>query len=247
MDNIKKKCSTCQVVLDGAFFDKNHSRPLGLHNECKACRKIKRAMKESELKEKNRLYHKTHRDEEKKYREKNKEKISLRNKKRRSLLKNEVFNIYGNGNCCCCGEREISFLSIEHVGGGGRKHRKALGIPGGDSFYKWLKDNNFPDGYEVLCMNCQFGRSHNGGICPHQTNRETLRIKTHNIIQDKIAIGSQKSEYHCELCGEKWAYYDNGDTCRSINYINSQWTCGEQQRKDREIYQRLIEEGKAAH
>ena len=39
-------------------------------------------------------------------------------------------------------------------------------------FYLWLKRNNFPPGYQVLCWNCNCGRSINNGICPHKTERE---------------------------------------------------------------------------
>lgn len=47
----------------------------------------------------------------------------------------------------------------------------------------------------------------------------------HVLVQDKKAQGSYKSEYHCEDCLEKWAYYDQGDFQRSQNYINNQWPC----------------------
>lgn len=35
------------------------------------------------------------------------------------------------------------------------------------SYFKWLRDNNFPDEYRILCMNCNFslGRF---GYCPHK-------------------------------------------------------------------------------
>jgi hypothetical protein len=52
-------------------------------------------------------------------------------------------------------------LSIDHINGNGAEHRRELkrttgGSTGGHDFYRWLKNNNFPDGYQVLCMNCQF-------------------------------------------------------------------------------------------
>jgi hypothetical protein len=74
---------------------------------------------------------------------------------------------YG-GQCRCCGETELSFLSIDHINGGGRSHRKSLGLTAGQSFYFWLKENGFPkDEFQVLCMNCQWGKRMHG-ICPHQ-------------------------------------------------------------------------------
>jgi hypothetical protein len=35
-----------------------------------------------------------------------------------------------------------------------------------------LRKNNFPPGYQVLCMNCNFGKRYSM-ICPHQTQEKT--------------------------------------------------------------------------
>jgi hypothetical protein len=56
--------------------------------------------------------------------------------------------------CQRCGFADIRALTIDHVHGGGNKHRKELG--GSGRLYYWLKKNNYPEGYQVLCMNCQF-------------------------------------------------------------------------------------------
>jgi hypothetical protein len=40
----------------------------------------------------------------------------------------------------------------------------------------WLKRNNFPSGYRVLCMNCNHGRKRNGGICPHELHRQKSEL-----------------------------------------------------------------------
>ena len=80
-----------------------------------------------------------------------------------------LLNHYGTV-CACCGEAEPMFLCIDHVHGGGNKHRKTL--PKGDGFYKWLVKNNFPPGFQTLCVNCNWGKFRNGGICPHQTKKE---------------------------------------------------------------------------
>jgi len=36
-----------------------------------------------------------------------------------------------------------------------------------DVLYSWLKKNNFPKGFQVLCMNCNFAKG-KLGKCPHQ-------------------------------------------------------------------------------
>lgn len=77
---------------------------------------------------------------------------------RRFLLKMEVMMHYSSGllECEMCGENRVECLSIDHVEGGGNKQRKELGTISGEHFYTWLKANNFPTGFRVLCMNCQF-------------------------------------------------------------------------------------------
>ena len=82
-------------------------------------------------------------------------------------IKRIVMAAYG-GRCACCGEEEVAFLSIDHMHGGGRKHREEIGAVGSRGFYGWLKDNNYPAGFQVLCHNCNMGRHLNGGICPHK-------------------------------------------------------------------------------
>ena len=64
---------------------------------------------------------------------------------------------YGNGKLACvqCGFSDIRALSIDHKAGNGAAHRRSIGNKTGINFYKWLIDNNFPDGYQTLCMNCQ--------------------------------------------------------------------------------------------
>lgn len=73
-------------------------------------------------------------------------------------LKTEVLTHYGNGECKCviCGEVRLPCLSIDHINGGGTKHRLEINNSGGKAFYRWLKQHNYPEGYQTLCMNCQF-------------------------------------------------------------------------------------------
>lgn len=84
---------------------------------------------------------------------------------RKTVTQAEVIENYGS-KCVCCGETEPRFLTLDHINGGGRKHRKEIG--GHRKLKQWLKANNWPrDQYRLLCMNCQFGFMHNG-VCPHQ-------------------------------------------------------------------------------
>lgn len=88
--------------------------------------------------------------------------------KQRALHKQTVINYYG-GKCSCCGESVLQFLAIDHINGNGNEERKRI-KKAGSGFYKWLIDSNFPEGYQVLCHNCNMGRHLNGGICPHKQN-----------------------------------------------------------------------------
>lgn len=66
--------------------------------------------------------------------------------------------------CRCCGETIFEFLTIEHINGGGRKHREENKIT---NMWLWLIKNKFPDGFEILCYNCNCGKRLNR-ICPHE-------------------------------------------------------------------------------
>jgi hypothetical protein len=70
--------------------------------------------------------------------------------------------------CQCCGERVIQFLTIDHVNNDGHAHRRA-GFAGG-ALYGWIIGNNFPSGFQVMCWNCNCGKSVNMGVCPHASN-----------------------------------------------------------------------------
>lgn len=82
-------------------------------------------------------------------------------------IKDEVYESYGGYVCACCGEKTKEFLSIDHIDGGGNAHRRKIGK--GPNLIHWLRSNGFPKGFQILCMNCQFGKKHNGGICPHKS------------------------------------------------------------------------------
>lgn len=104
---------------------------------------------------------------EKEWRENNRElanKSSRESKKKyEARCKDLVFEHYGKV-CACCGESNKIFLSIDHINGGGEKHRKQMK----EKITTWLVRNNFPDGFQTLCFNCNWGKHLNGGICPHK-------------------------------------------------------------------------------
>ena len=36
--------------------------------------------------------------------------------------------------------------------------------------WEWTMKNNYPDYLQILCWNCNLGKSLNGGTCPHVTD-----------------------------------------------------------------------------
>lgn len=99
------------------------------------------------------------------------EKIRIRQAKYRKALRLKVIMAYG-GKCSCCGTKELEFLSVDHVHGGGNKHRKKIGYyASGQGFYKWLIRKKFPKRFRVLCHNCNLSRGFYG-YCPHTKTPE---------------------------------------------------------------------------
>jgi hypothetical protein len=92
-----------------------------------------------------------------------------RSKRVHIAAKRKIFNHYGNGKCACCGETCLEFLSLDHIAGGGAIHRKEVG-GGGIKMYYWLIANDFPEGYRVLCHNCNQAIGAYG-YCPHERER----------------------------------------------------------------------------
>lgn len=82
----------------------------------------------------------------------------------RRRLKERVFSHYGTF-CQCCGESRLVFLALDHLQDNGAEERRQVG-QAGQRFYLWLQRNNFPPGYQVLCHNCNYAKSHGG--CPHR-------------------------------------------------------------------------------
>jgi len=85
----------------------------------------------------------------------------------REILKELVLRHYSPELKCQCPKCPypypgIEFLSIDHINGKGshgREIRRRL--------YQWIKNKGFPDGFQVLCFNCNLAKSANGA-CPHE-------------------------------------------------------------------------------
>lgn len=108
----------------------------------------------------------------KEYRETHRKANAVWHRQGRQREKERVISHYSNGTMACkrCGFSDIRALSIDHIKGNGAKERRTIGMPkgGGDFFYRWLKKQNYPEGYQVLCMNCQWIKRSENSEVPHR-------------------------------------------------------------------------------
>ncbi len=89
-------------------------------------------------------------------------------KNRRDLqreLKLEAFAAYGGPQCNCCGETTYEFLTFDHIDGLKPLHptgKRPSNLP------RWLKQNSYPEGIQILCYNCNCAKGF-FGRCPHDS------------------------------------------------------------------------------
>ena len=140
---MQKLCSKCGRTLGLEWFGKNKNTKDGLQFWCRDCRtasvKSWRDRNRDAVNAQSRERYSRHKKEG--------EPASTRY---RRLLREAAISHYG-GKCACCGESAIEFLCIDHVDGGGTKHRKSLGRV---TIYSWLKKHKYPAGFRILCWNC---------------------------------------------------------------------------------------------
>ena len=115
-----------------------------------------------------------------------------RRKTIRDEIRLEVLQYYSkrlsksNIPCCrCCGEKShVDFLAIDHIAG--RKEMDSdtklvkIGYSSskrGQVLHKWVTENNFPKGFQILCHNCNYakGIKRNKNKCPHQLDKISRR------------------------------------------------------------------------
>jgi hypothetical protein len=99
-------------------------------------------------------------------------KINEYNREYGKRTKIKVLSHYSNGRlkCANCEENDQQVLTIDHINGNGNIHRKQTNTHAGIEFYRWLINNNFPEGFQVLCMNHQFIKAREKGeMSAHHT------------------------------------------------------------------------------
>src|SRR4030067_1212344 len=115
---------------------------------------------EKEWQKQYRLNHKSKiKDYNKKYLLENKEKNRESNRKERENLKIDILSHYSGNKICCayCGFDDNRALQLDHINNNGAEERiKLFGnrTYAGTTFYRWVRRQNYPEGYQVLCANC---------------------------------------------------------------------------------------------
>lgn len=140
-----KACTACRKELPLDRFYADRRTLSGLCAECKECKN-----------ERVKKYNKAHPEQRKAV-------AAKANRKQYANRRQLVLDAYGR-ECRCCGVQEEIFLTIDHMSNDGAAHRAEIG--GTAPFYGWLIKNNYPEGFQTLCWNCNWAK-HRGG-CPHQ-------------------------------------------------------------------------------
>lgn len=180
-DNNVEHCATCDQWLSVDYFDKHGTSKSGFRSFCKSCRHDEYAANSEEILQKQYdAYHSQTPEERREFLDRQNEYRNDRSMREREAgkcskclarpaeigrlckpchdyqeryadkLRDEVFSVYGNS-CAVCGESHPAFLAIDHIDNNGADHRRETG--NGHRFYQWLRNNGFPDGYQVLCHN----------------------------------------------------------------------------------------------
>jgi len=92
----------------------------------------------------------------KRYRNKHKFRRRISCTKSQEKIRQRILSHYSGGLICCntCKFNNPLALALDHIDNNGSKHKKIIGHRGGYSYYNWFIKNNFPEGYQVLCFNC---------------------------------------------------------------------------------------------
>lgn len=148
-DTPTRTCTKCRDTFPATtdyFHRDSHNKRNGLQAQCRVCRNAYMVAR------KNRILDAA-------------QSLTYRQQLRRDLLTH-----YGGNppSCACCGEHRTAFLAIDHIGGGGAAHRRVLGKT--NSIYQWIRKNGYPEGFRVLCHNCNCAIGFYGH-CPHEDER----------------------------------------------------------------------------
>jgi len=164
-----KTCTACNTSKPLEEFHLDRCKKDGRASSCKACAR-ERAVLWAKTKP-----HKA-RENRRRYRTRNRDAVLARGRAQKAAahakLRRLVLVAYSgeSPSCACCGETHVEFLEIDHINNDGAMHRQTVGS-GSTRTLRWLRDNGFPAGFQILCRNCNQAK-HVYGVCPHQVAPE---------------------------------------------------------------------------
>ena len=134
------KCPKCGVKYSIENTTKDSKRWNGLRWLCRSCTSTYR----------------------KPYRNKERDRKALYRYRR--YIKLEVLKHYGS-TCKVCGEANTKILTLDHINNNGAQHRRDIAkkSKGGIDMWMWVYRNKFPEGFQILCYNCNCGKQHGYG------------------------------------------------------------------------------------
>ena len=168
--------------------------------------------------------------------QKNRKKITAKHREENKLLKTECMSHYSHGkiHCLHCGITETDFLTIDHIKGRAsvghdRKHR-------GMVLYKWLKNHDYPNGFQVLCWNWNQIKTKKENEINRSMSHEAVR-KRKFAFNDKVKALTKYSKYQkpkCNCCG-----YDELDGL-TIDHIEGRRNIKQDENKHGDKLYRLL-------
>jgi len=148
----KENCIVCGPQ-PRSHFGKDPRCKNGLKRKCKDCEKEYQSTLSKTPK---------YRAKKKRWREDNQDWLF---EYREGVKMEGLIHYSGNPPKCMCSGCEVTdpkFLTFDHINGGGRKHREEVKV----ELRFWLRANDYPDGFQVLCFNCNCAKG-KGERCPN--------------------------------------------------------------------------------
>ena len=101
--------------------------------------------------------------------------------------------------CCrCCGENSfIEFLTIDHIEGRTHLPKEQKDLTG-NHLVSWLTRNNCPEGFQILCWNCNVAKGDKE--CPH------LEMKKMSQTDEERKAKSKEYESRPEVKAKRKEY-----------------------------------------
>lgn len=116
--------------------------------------------------------------------------------------------------CSCCGEKISEFLAIDHINGGGSKHRKEF--KGSIQYHKWLLAlGHRRKGFRTLCHNCNFAE-HSVREVVHTVPPKEANIRF--MLQELESLGEGLTKWEQQFLEDITDYVDRGGKLSDAQY-----------------------------